>query len=444
MANGREVNPAFSLLALAFSLTLAAGAEHDPAEVLKRATGKVVANARRLPKYTCVETVTRDFFVSAAGTPPRACSVLVEQKSPTPDLALRPVTTDRLRLDVTMAVGGEIFSWVGASQFDNAGIEHLIHNGPIGTGAFGGFLDIVFKFDAQKITFEKYVLADGRSLMEYSFAVPPASSHYQVKMHGTWLLTGYTGTFQVDPESGDVVRMTIQTAELPASTGECTVITNLDFRSAQIGEARFMVPARARQRFMYRDGQEVENNTLVASCREYRSESSISFAGEPRRVTGSSDESAPERPVAVPERLRFKLELTTPINSDTAAAGDPFAARLAEPLRDTQRKVLAPAGSVVEGRLLRVQISHTPPVEVVVVLKPRTLEMNGAKVPLAAVRDWTQVHSARRKKGVKVVLPLKGEEQAGVFEFAGGHVVVKKGMKSDWRTVAPEEVKKEQ
>jgi hypothetical protein len=265
-------------------------------------------------------------------------------------------------------------------------------------------------------------------------------------MQGTWLVTGYTGTFQVDPESGDVVRMTIQTAELPASTGECTVISSLEFRSAQLGQARFMVPASAWQRFVYRDGSEVENDTIVANCREYRSESSISFGGETRPVTGSSEGNMPEKSVAVPAGLRFRLELTTPIYADSSAAGDPFAGRLAGPLRDAQRRVLARAGSLVEGRLLRVQISHKSPAEVVVVLKPKTLEMNGAKVPLAAVRDWTQVRATRnkRKEGVKVVLPLKGEEQAGVFEFAGGHAVVKQGMRSDWRTVGSNEVKREQ
>ena len=432
-----------SLLALAISLSLAAGAEHDPAEVLKRVTDKVVTNGRRLPKYTCVETVTRDFFAPAAGTPPRACSVLVAQKQPPPDVALRPVMTDRLRLDVTMVVGGEIFSWVGARQFDTAGIEHLVRNGPIGTGAFGGFLDVVFRFDAPKITFEKYVLEDGRSLMEFSFEVLMANSHYQVKLRDSWVFTGYSGTIQVDPETGDVVRMTVQTGELPAPTGECQSITTLDFGLTQIGEARFIVPARARQRFVYRDGQEVENNTILANCRQYRSESTISFESAPQSVAARSGERLPESAV-VPAGLRFTLELTAPIGADTAAAGDPFTAKLPAPLLGENHKVLARAGSVVEGRLLRVQISHILPAEVVMVLKPRTLELNGAQVPFAAVRDWTKVRVANRgKRGVRVALPLQGEEQAGVFQFKGDHVVVKKGMRSDWQTVDSGEVKKQ-
>jgi len=438
MVNGRAVSAVHGLLALALSLRFAAGAEYDPAEVLRRATEKIMANESRLPNYTCVETVTRDFFRAAATTVPRECSVLMKQKQhPTPDVPLWPVLTDRLRLDVTMVQRGEIFSWVGGSQFEDAGIEHMVHNGPIGTGAFGGFLDVVFRSDAPKFTFEKYVLVEGRALLEYSFEVPKASSHYKVQLDDSWVFTGYSGTIQVDPETAGMVRMTVQTAELPAITGECMSITGLDFGMAQIGNERFVLPARARQRFVNRNGQEVENNTTFANCREYRSESTISFARE-QPVTGVGEAIAPAKSPTVPEGLRFALELTTPIHADTAAAGDPFAGRLTGPLRDAQRRVLARAGSLVEGRLLRVEIFHVPPVEVIVVLKPLTLEVNGSKVRFAAVRDSTRVWAVVRnkgKKGVNLALPLPGEEHAGVFEFMGEHVVVRKGMRSDWRTV---------
>jgi hypothetical protein len=65
------------LLILAFFLRLAAGTEHDPAEVLSRAARKVAATTRHIPNYTCVETVSRQYFRPAANTHPRGCEAVL-------------------------------------------------------------------------------------------------------------------------------------------------------------------------------------------------------------------------------------------------------------------------------------------------------------------------------------------------------------------------------
>ena len=367
--------------------------------------------------------------------------MLEERQHPGLAMVLRDAVTDRLRLDVAMVDRGEIFSWVGASKFDDAGIDHLVHNGPIATGAFGAFLVVVFEQDTRTFTFEKYMLDGGRSLMEYSFDVAVVQSRYKLLARGgSWIYVAYNGTIQLDPETDEVVRMTLRIAEPPPATNVCMTTTTLDFGMAHIGGVDFPLPTRARQWFVLPDGEEAENSTSFANCREYIGESTIQFV-ETAPAAGRTAKSAPSPPPSVPANLRFTIELTAPIPADTAAAGDPFTGRLVAPLRDGKR-TLAPAGALVEGRLLRVQSFHVPPVEVILALKPEHLLIGGSKVPLAAVRDWTQaVLAARmhRKPGVKVLMPLPGEEQAGVFQFAGKHVVVKKGFRSDWRTVPARE-----
>ena len=67
-------------LIFACAIGLAAGAEYDPTEVLRRATEKALASAKEIPNYTCVETVSRDYLEPAAVSLPRACSVLLEQR----------------------------------------------------------------------------------------------------------------------------------------------------------------------------------------------------------------------------------------------------------------------------------------------------------------------------------------------------------------------------
>ena len=61
---------------LAWSFAVAAAADDNPAEVLKRVTAKVLAREAPLPNYTCVETVTRDYYQSVSAAAPEACTAL--------------------------------------------------------------------------------------------------------------------------------------------------------------------------------------------------------------------------------------------------------------------------------------------------------------------------------------------------------------------------------
>jgi hypothetical protein len=424
-------------LIFACSIALAAGAEYDPTEVLRRATEKALASAKETPNYTCVETVSRDYFEPAAVSLPRACSVLLEQRRhPTPDLVLRMYSADRLRLDVTLAGKGEIYSWAGASRFDDTTIDHVVRYGPISTGSFAGFLIVVFRTDVRKYTFDRTIAVKDRTLMEYSFQVAKSDSHYKVKLQDSWVYVPYTGRFQVDPETADVVNMTITTGDVPQATGICMTATTMNFARVQIGDGQFLLPRDARQRFVYPNAEEAENTTGFTNCREFRGESTVTFAPDSESVTNDLPKSASPKVSSMPSGLRFSFGLTAPIQTDTAAAGDPFSARLVDAIRDGRGKVLAPKGTVVEGHLLRVQNFFLHP-EVVVVLKPEALRIHGARVPLSAERDWTRVLAEGRRKGKKILeilLPLRGEDNSGVFRFSGNHVTVPTGYRGDWRT----------
>jgi hypothetical protein len=402
----------------------------DPQDLLVRVAAKLEATEHRIPNFTCVETVTRDYY-QAASTLPRACSALLEQRTHrTKDLILRHLSTDRLRLDVTMVRTGELFSWVGASNFDDKGIEHLIRHGPMGTGAYGAFLKLVFLEDVKEFVFERNLISGGRDLMEYSFRVNRSDSHYRVKLDKSWVYTAYSGTFQIDPKSEEVLGMNLQEDDLPESSDYCTTITSLSFHTAQIANIKFVISARAVQRFVYGNGEEIENTTTFGNCREYLGESKITFAEDPEPAQASTRKKGkPEKLASVPAGLRFVLALASAIETDAAAAGDPFAGKLTEPLLDGKHKVLAQAGSLVEGRLLQVQSFQFPREEVIIILKPETVEINGAKVPLSAVRDFPATG------GRRIILPLSGEEHSGVFLVAGQHITLKKGFRSEWRTV---------
>jgi hypothetical protein len=402
----------------------------------------VLASAREIPNYTCVETVSRDYLEPAAVALPRACSVLLAQRQfPTPDLVLSLHSTDRLRLDVTMTRKGEIYSWSGASRFDDATVDHVVRSGPFGTGSFGGFLAVVFETDVKKFKFERRITAGDRTLMEYSFQVAQSDSHYTVKADNSWLRIAYGGTFQVDADTADVVRMTITTGDLPPATGTCRSTTTMELTRVRIGEGQFLLPNQTSQRFISPNAEESVNTARFANCREFRGESTVNFSPDSAPAANELGKGASAKAPSLPLGLTFSIELTASISTDTAAAGDAFSAKLTAALRDARGKVLAPKGALVEGHLLRVQSYFRPP-EAVVVLKPEALWVRSARVLLSVDRDWTRVMAEGRKKGKKsleILLPLQGEENSGAFRFQGGHVTVPAGFQSEWRTVLAHE-----
>ena len=338
----------------ACAIGLSAAATYNPTDVLARAIQKAIERARTIPNYTCVETVTRVYFQPAAVSLPRDCAILLEQRRRrTPDIVLNAYATDRLRLDVTMSSRGEIFSWSGASRFEDHDIDHVVRNGPMGTGSFGGFLTTIFTSDAKRFVFERSLSVNGRVTMEYSFQVAQPDSHYKVKLNQDWTYVPYSGTFQVDPESGDVLSMAVTTGASPPATGMCQSTTLLDFARVRIGNEQFMLPGHARQRFVYPSVEETENSTTFTNCREFRGESTVTFSPEEPAPPGAAKRASTAAEIVIPRGQRFGLELTAPIATDTAAAGDPFTAKLSDTLRDDRNKVLAPKGSIVAGRLLR-------------------------------------------------------------------------------------------
>lgn len=428
------MKPTRCALLLGLCLALRA-AEPNPDELIKRVTERVAAATARIPNYTCVESVVRDFYWPAASIPPQACTVIMEQRQhPVPDLSLTLAVTDRSHLDVTMTRTGEIFSWAGARRFSDTRLDEMV-DGPITSGVFGGFLSIIFNQDVRQFTFRGNTESDGLTLMEYSFEVAPEHSSYKVNYSGSSVKSGYSGTVIVDPMSGDVVHLTVKTNALPAAN-TCEIFTDLDLGRVKIGDGEFLLPGRARQRYVTTTGEEVENDTSFAQCREYSGTSTVSF-GSPKPSAGSSPHTD-AGPVRVPGNQRFTFELTAPIASLTAAAGDSFSGRLLTPLRNGRRKTVVPAGSLVEGRLLRVERHLLDPAFTTIVMKVQRIDVADSEFELTAIRDRSRELAARRRRGkvqVEIPLPLPSEKNAGVFRFEGDEVVVPRGFKSDWRTV---------
>ena len=430
---------AIALLALA-SLH---GQTGDPEKLLDSVRAKLQLMTRRLVKYACIETVDRRYFQRAsepnaeADAPAASCKPLSAVGNPRgegPNLE----ATDRLRLEVTISQGLEIHSWPGATRFDIRSLDEIISGGPIGAGAFATYLLDVFDNPGVVFRYAGETSTGQAASLEYSFHVPLEASHYHVKIGTAWRPTAYDGAFWLDPVSLELQRLTIRTEELPAATSMCQAETTLEYQRVHIGDGDVLLPRQGWLQTLMRDGRQANNAIAFSDCREYQAESQLRFD------SGGDAEAAAAKlpvraPVALPIGLPVTLALAAPIDTDTAAAGDPIAAKVVKPVRRRgATAALIPAGATVRGRITRVEHHVLPTPYFLIGLSFNRLELTGISSPFAARFD-RDVELANQL-GANLTRRGRGVESWDVGNFlfptSKKRFVLPAGYESQWFTLA--------
>ena len=426
---------------LTLALTLGAQTPPDPDAVLAKARDNMLDRTRRLPNYTCVQTVNRKYFKPAKPEFPVPSCNEFGARSNDKNHPLKLEATDRLRLDVKVSNGTEIGAWAGAGNFGDGNVMKLIQ-GPFGTGGFGTFLTDIFAGSSVAFHFEGEESVDHRKLFRYRFQIARDASHYMVHSGSEWIATGYSGMVGIDPNSFELRRLLVQASELEEETGACASNSSVDYAQTRIGTGDFLLPQRSALHFLMRDATESDVATTYSRCRQ--------FLGEARLVTDPSAVAGelPPAPVTtvIPADLVVPLTLAQPIDTNTAAAGDVVVASVSEPVRDPKSSdVVIPARSIVRGRILRMEHSLGPPGRFVIAIQLETVEIHGVTSPIYAIRlrdeEKRAVKSAASglvERSRQIVLPPPGQS-ALVSNFSisskAKHYVLPRGLAMEWLTV---------
>jgi hypothetical protein len=403
--------------ALAFATaTLAAQPGANPDDLYRRVRERVLSDIVRLPNYTCVQTITRSVrgAMQAARSRPQLCEQIIREHNA--DKSKQSISSwDRLRIDVAIAEKHEVYSWVGADQFEKDNLHELVGEGQTSMGDFGSLILSIFS-DHPTMQFQGERKSGARRLFEYSYETSEALSHYQVKVSFVQFTTAYSGSVFLDPEKTDVVRVTAHSAQLPEQTGYCQSVRELDYGREHIRSDEALIPREARVWVVNPDGVEMLNVNSYSNCHEYVGESVLRF-DDPDNVTpaGGVSLNSPAKgrpPVVMPPGLRFDCRIVTPIDSETAAMGDPIEAVLSSSITDANGGIRAPAGAHIRGRLMAFAVRPgkqglKDAYEIGVQF--RWIELGGVRVPFAA--------SLADTSGSKGLVRLNLRPGVGLFVF---------------------------
>jgi hypothetical protein len=402
-----------SAIRLGVGLIASAALAQDSADTLATARDKMLSAVPGGLQYVCVETIDRSYFSreNSSLRQPSCEELSSDRKKGRTRLKL--AAADRLRVEVTMTQGREIYDWTGPGAFSRS-IEEILQWGPVATGAFGAYLMDIFTNPSVRF---RIVDEKGRSL-EYGFRVPIEESRLIVRAPVGWRTAGYDGSITIDRSSLEMSRLTMESEELPPETSMCELSATAEYQGEQF--PGLLLPSVSRSHNILRDTTETESVTKFSNCHQSAGPSS---EREPA--------AAPVLPAPVlPEGVPFELALTTPVDTASAAAGDVVSARLNTPILDPEsRKVLAPKAAIVTGRIIRMEHNLGPRKYFLLSIAFDTVQAGGTNFRLYARSDGNGTGSGHERK----------DWPMGNFFFLTKQprYVIPAGYISKWRTTAP-------
>lgn len=304
--------------------------------LLSRIKAKVAHDFSRLPDYTCVETIQRFHRPPSAGA----------------NLGLR----DTVRLEVLYSGRKEFYGSPGDREFTEEHPSRLVASGMVGNGNFGLHLKSIFLDGGARFTYRGEEERAGRLTFRYDFILPRMWSGYTIDVSGGSGRVGLTGSFWVDPQTLDLLRVETAADEIPPFLPVKTATTSADYARVRLGAADVLAVQRGEVHMQEDTGEERLNRLEFTRCRLFEAQSAMRFEAPAEGALSSAAAAtrAPER--AVPALLLVTVALTSEIKEGDAV-GTLIAGRVVGDVR-RRGKVEIPSGSVVRGRIRQLEQTH--------------------------------------------------------------------------------------
>jgi hypothetical protein len=235
------------------------GAE-DPELLLQRIRDHLAAHLSQLRNYTCHVVIDRR-------VQDRSFSRLDQR--------------DRAEFDVAFPGDTEFFSKPGAARFDDQAINRVVRTGMIADDILGSKDDDLFSSDVATLKYAGSCKKDGHKTFHYNFSVPQASSRLFISQADSGnAMVGYQGSFWVDSETLDLVRLEWKADHIPSSVGISAVQKSMHYRVIHVGNSEFLLPTRSELISFDRTGRHRSNVVSLERCLEYTGQSVVTF-GKP-------------------------------------------------------------------------------------------------------------------------------------------------------------------
>ena len=392
---------ALTLLAAAAATSGAAGDLPPQVLLLARFKQKIRQDLSRIVNYTCLETIER-----SARIPP----------------ADSFQAGDTVRLEVSTVRGKELFAWPGAHHFEDKDVASFVTGGVIANGVFALLAHNLFISDNIAFQYGGEESPDGRRAVRYDYRLPQFLSKFKIRVGNTSAVVAAKGSFWFDPVSLDLLRLDVYGDQMPAAVDLAEVLIRIYYARENIGASSALLPERSEVVLTHLSGEAYRNAIQFSRCREYQSESTISFdaPAEPRTELPKPQ----ARVVDLPAGVLVPVMLETAIDSRTASVGDLLHARVWRDVRHNG-SLLLPKGAAIRGRLLRLDRRSSPEPYFVVGIEFSAVEWENARAEFAG--ELTECG--------KMEIAGSHPRGVGIFCARGSRLRIASGFHLVWRTL---------
>jgi hypothetical protein len=419
------------LIALCLFCAGASNAAEDWLLTLQNVRQKVIEAIGRSDNYICMQDLSRFYY--DVSNPALAC------RQPPAVPYTPPRLQDRLKLDVAVSQGSEIYSWHGDNKFAATTVSQVVREGPIASGSFNGYLRNIFGERGVSFTYRGLSKINGLDLYSFDYEVPLAASHYQVQAGKHFVLTPFHGSFSAHAGNFLLYSLVVTADEdkLSQKTDICASETRLVYQSVRIGSHDSLLPASFDLLIGGQEGSFTESKGLYSACREYTGESTLHF-----------DIDDTEKDVAGPAKLEseplrsgiyLRIALRGQIDEESAYAGMPVEAVLVHAAK-IGKGITLPRGAELRGVITRFQIVHRPAHAVVMKLEFNSITDGKTLYLCSAIHAVIPTSPLGFPVGRRGSMPVRGMNQLnepsdGSMVFNDSHVHLDKSLTSLFITV---------
>jgi hypothetical protein len=404
---------------------------------LSRVKRHIKEELQHLPNISCLESVQRE-YQPAKGK-------------------LRPL--DTIRLEVMTNGEKEFYASPGDRKFSERQLIGYAGSGVLGDGSFGLYLKDILVTANVSYDYKGEAEINGRRLARWDYRLPLMWSGQIIRIPEGSGWVGLHGSFWADPQSYDVVRLEMSADDFPPTLPLTAAVTTINYKRTGLGDnVAVLVPESADFRMVKFSGEITHNRIAFTDCRVFRAESTINFdtpdSAEKAPKFGASSIDDTLRPL--PGGLQIAVKLRSRISAGMAVGAlieGVVAANV-----ETNGAIVIAAGSLVRGRIRRLERYTDPLPYFVVALEFTEVELQGIRHRFYA--DLVEIESSRRvgqtlpianKREVRhhadggrevrstaEALSLPKLPRTATFFFKGTTLDLRPGFRTVWKTLTPD------
>lgn len=415
-------------LALSLAFPLYAGADLSWQDALERLRSHVRQQISQVANYTCVQSIDRSYFVEYFAN--RSGCANPERKPK--HLYMR----DRLRLDVAVSEGREIFSWHGGKSFSSKGIDDVVRSGPISSGSFVGYLRNIFFEKGVKISFAGRTSSTSENSYMFDYVVPRESSLYQVSNGQRRWLVPFHGRFSGSGANFELMSLQVIADALPPESEICSTGHDIEYQLVDIAGKASLIPKSYVLNINSSTHLHTTSRSEYTQCREFRGESTLSFAvkdeAEAQQTSAIRDEWLPAGTI-------LHVRLHTPVDDRTSFTGDLVEGSLVDSVKVKKLGITIPKDAALHGVITKLEIYEEPFRHCLASIRfqrltfgPNSFLLDAAPISSNEDRKWlTEAYHGQ------VPFNIAADLESGLFVWTSSHFHKNQHFTADWKTRAP-------